>query len=360
MSVEDWAEEPEADDLLDLAGAISRFATQGTPIPTGFGPLDKHLRGGGLVPGRILAIGGPPGAGKTTLATMILNSMSPRMRAIGLFADEGRDAAALKLGQQLGYKREDLELGAPGLVPFIRERMENTYMLPDPDSPASCGTRAIELLAETGDGTRLLVLDSAQTIPWERDQKEAPEDRMAITRLMYGVRRETKSRGWLSIVTAQANYESFKFKKESANLNPLAAFAGSRAVIYASDVALVFGIPNDDDVCKVWISKNRLGKKGSFVVKLDRERATLMEVDAVELESQEEREHEQASTEKVKRAESNILSQLAKIPGQTSTQLAETCHTRKQHVVQALSSLREAGKIVATAKGRGSFVYDLA
>ncbi len=361
MPIEDWGKED--DDALDLADAIALLGNAGNPIPTGFGPLDRNLRGGGLTPGRVLAIIGPPGSGKTTLAAMILNAMAPWAPGIGLFSDEGRDAAAVKLGQQLGYKREDLERGAPELRSFMKERLEDTYLLPDPDSPLACASRCLELLATFAPGrngaSRLCVLDSAQTIPWVPDQEEDPEDRMAITRLAYSFRKEIKKRGWLGVMTAQASYEAFKHKASLKNLNPLAAAAGSRAVIYAADTALVFGIPNDDDVGKVWIPKNRLGRKGSFAVKLDRERASLMEVDAAELESQEDREKEAAGAAKVKRAEGKILTELARMPGQTSTQLAETCHTQKAQIVKALAELREAGKITATAKPRGSLVYDL-
>jgi len=363
MSVEDWGKDEPEDDALDLADAIALLGKAGDPVPTGFPPLDRNLRGGGLTPGRILAIIGPPGSGKTTLAAMILNHMAPTAPGLALFSDEGRDAAAVKLGQQLGYKREDLERGAPELHDFMKERMEETFLLPDPDSPIASASRALAVLADfapsRNGAARLCVLDSAQTIPWTADQEEDPEDRMAITRLSYSFRKEIKKRGWFGVMTAQASYDAFKHKANEKNLNPLAAAAGSRAVIYAADTALVFGIPNDDDIGKVWIAKNRLGRKGSFAVKLDRERASLMEVDSSELESQQDREKEQASADKVKRAATKILSQLAKMPGQTSTQLAETCHTQKAQVLKALAALREDGKVTATQKPRGSLVYDL-
>ena len=359
---DEWdGQEDDDPDALSLDEAVARLGLEQDVIPTGFAPLDSMLRNGGLPAGRVVAIGGPPGAGKTTLATMMLNSMSPRMPAVGLFADEGRDAATVKLGQQLGYKREDLERGAPELLPFIRERMKDTYKLPDPDSPKASVLSAVKVLeALSGNGgPRLLVLDSVQTIPLDGDQDLDPDDRLAITQFCYATRRETKIRQWITVMTGQANYESFKHKSDAKNLNPLAAFAGSRAIVYSADLCIVFGIPDDDDICKVYVPKNRLGKKGHFVVKLDRERAMLLQVDPAELEDVEARQAEE-KTEAAKKCAAKILAKLAKFPGQTSRQLTELTGTRKEAVVKALSMLVDEGKIKATPAPRNSFLYDLA
>jgi predicted ATP-dependent serine protease len=364
MAVDDWGKEPEVDDALELADVIAGLAHQGDPIPTGFPPVDRVLRRGGFPPGRLLAIIGPPGAGKTILCTMMLNAMSARLPTLGLFADEGRDEAAIKLGQQLGYEQETLERGgSPGLIERIRERLAGTFLLPDPEAPQASIRRAVERLATFGpEGAKnkLLILDSIQTIRLTPNQEDSPDTREAITAATYAFRSQLKRRQWLGIVTAQAQREHYRAKKTADQTHPLAAAAGSRAIEFASDFCLVFGIPDDEDVVKVWITKNRLGKKGIFYLKLDRVRASLIEVDENAMQESERLEAEKLAKGRREKLYGPIERELARSPGLTRGQLGEALPGRKQDLLGALAELEDAGRITSTRIGaRKSKVYDL-
>lgn len=88
-------------------------ATEHRRLSTGIGEFDAVL-GGGLVPGSLVLIGGPPGIGKSTLTTMVLAHLA----ATGgrtLYVSGEESAAQVRL------RADRLKSGAPLEVPIIAE-----------------------------------------------------------------------------------------------------------------------------------------------------------------------------------------------------------------------------------------------
>lgn len=82
-------------------------------LSTGIGEFDAVL-GGGLVPGSLVLIGGPPGIGKSTLTTMVLAHLAGSGRRT-LYVSGEESAAQVRL------RAERLTTGAPLEVPIVPE-----------------------------------------------------------------------------------------------------------------------------------------------------------------------------------------------------------------------------------------------
>src|SRR5258705_1346320 len=73
---DEYPQHPAASTLGELTSRFWEAVEQrGTPVPTGIRCLDAAL-GGGLSPGRLLALLGGPGSGKTALANQIAEAVA--------------------------------------------------------------------------------------------------------------------------------------------------------------------------------------------------------------------------------------------------------------------------------------------
>jgi predicted ATP-dependent serine protease len=76
-----------------------RLGGRGVRIPLGVKTLDRACRGG-LLPGKILIVGGAPGAGKTTFVTQKAYELALRGVYVAvLAADEDADGLLIRIGQ---------------------------------------------------------------------------------------------------------------------------------------------------------------------------------------------------------------------------------------------------------------------
>ncbi len=296
------------------ADVVGRLAKEGDPIPTNFARLDRFFRRGGIIRGKVVVIGGPPGAGKTTFAKMI--ACSARIPVSALFFDEGDEPAAVMIGQGFGFDRAKLEIGDPETVAAFRQKLaDRDFRLIETESPDATVERAVKVALEINAPVRMVVLDSVQTIKLTRDQEADPEEREAISAFMWKARHYAKKHGLIMVIVAQLSRTSYKSKKDSQDLNPLAMFAGSRAIEHASDVAILLETPNEDDSTRLIIARNRLGEKGSFHVRLDRKSSTLIYIDPAVAADAEEVRQDEDRARRISAAEKKILKALKDHPG---------------------------------------------
>ena len=93
--------------------ATRTLAAQGlgddTPAPTGVGELDRVL-GGGLVAGSTTLLFGEPGAGKSTLALMVLRERALRGDGVALVAAEESPGQVARRARRLGAVPEGLDV----------------------------------------------------------------------------------------------------------------------------------------------------------------------------------------------------------------------------------------------------------
>lgn len=368
MSVEDWAPEEAEAELefdSDLPEVLAGLATEGESYPTGFPFFDRNTRKGGIPRGRVIAVGGAPGSGKTTLACWIINRMSPRMPTIGLFADEGREAAGEKLALQLGYPRAEIDNPSPTFYARMRTRLEDLFRLVNPQHPKATAedvfNRLMELPANAAmkNGPRLAVWDSAQRIRSLIGQKDDTDTREAISILMWGIRKRTLRDGLISVVTSQSPRDFYKSKKEADRINPLAAFAGSRAIEYAADACIVLGMPDANGVRRVDLCKNRLGPDAVGYVKLDKERMMLVEVDATErvLEGVRSKQNNRQVTLDALKPE--IHKAIAKHGELSGRQVRELVPGGTDNIRVALGQMVEKGELAPRKVGATKMLYAL-
>src|SRR5690348_17226062 len=82
QATDKYMDHPTAVTLGELTSRFWEAVEQrGTPVPTGIRCLDAAL-GGGLVPGRLLALLGGPGSGKTALANQIAEAVASSARPV--------------------------------------------------------------------------------------------------------------------------------------------------------------------------------------------------------------------------------------------------------------------------------------
>ena len=264
---------------------IANMASEGQVFPTGFLPLDREFRCGGLPPGRILVVGGAPFSGKTTLVLQIAHQLALSTLVLGLFSDEGRNQAAVRLAVMAGISLDlidkDPTTAAAQLAHTYGER---SLLLRAPDTDSAnlddlCSTAA--KLNSSG-APSVIVLDSIQSIALAHIN--GSDSRTTIRNFMSSLRTIADSSQNLFLLTSQSNRASYRSKRKEDNSQAIAAFAESNAIEYYADVAIVMDVPDDSGTIHAHIAKNRLlgpnpNPKNSFSVRYDPTRGTLCEVD---------------------------------------------------------------------------------
>ncbi len=327
---------------------LRRAREQGEPIPTGIPALDERLRGG-MRPGKTLAIGGTAGAGKTALGLQIAKAAAEAGCAVAChMADEGREPAVIRLGQQLGYIREQIEAGMEGALAGMEQALAGlTLIFPDPDAEASLTMEGVtEALVNAYPGRRgVLFLDSIQTV---RTRLDSPSLRERIMENARTARRLAVEHNLIVIYTSEVNRSWYRSRKEEDRASDLAAFAEAR-IEFSADVLLAMRSGEQDpDLVEVRIPKNRLGHRAPFLLRLDRKRATLTPVDGDPAVAM----REAAEAERIDKQTQAILQALKKKPGMTQGQLWEVVRGNRKAFLEALDLVRKSGLVRWEPEGR--------
>lgn len=271
---------------LDLTpdAVLAKMAKDGDPVPTGFAPLDARVRRGGIPPGRVVSIGGPPFVGKTTVVAGIALHVAQRLPVFALFSDEGRSQAAVRMAVMLGIPLEDIETDPGAAAPLLLERLgERSITLRKPESDFATAEDLFDFAqSRVGDEAALVLLDSIQTIPARRDM-DAGSEREAYKAFMRLCRDRSPNR--IVLLTSQSNRASYRSRKSDENSNAIASFSGTAAIEFLSDVALVMSLPDEaSDIVKIEVVKNRLVSPSvrlprAFHIQYSPETGTMLEVD---------------------------------------------------------------------------------
>ena len=335
------------DEMLGERRAIgSRFAT-------GLGLLDKKLEGG-LYAGTVCAIQGPPGAGKTGMATQFALSLARAGCAVGaLYADEGLSGAAVMLGQQLGADRVPLMAGkdaaarvalaGAAALPFFRA-MRPSHR----DATLEEFARGFDAIAPPG-MQRVWLLDSAQTIRGTKGNggRESQFDRIARTVEM--VRDLTLSLGAITLLVSRVNRTAYAKKKDDDKGDPLGVSWGVALEYFVELLINLEGKPTvDKPRVTLIVSKNRISALGNFVLPLDMDypRHGFREVD----EEEDEKRKAEVNLAAVAEMKQRILDILTGREGVTGPVLRKEVGGKTQTIIAARKELQVEGRVYSRKK----------
>lgn len=267
------------DAVLDALDASLRAgeATDLTPVPTGFGILDETV-GGGLHPGDLMVLGGPPGVGKTIASLQMARHVSmtggralfvcyeheesvlaTRLLALET-ANDGDDSSLTRVPSMLlegARARQGLE-EAVAAVPAVGAALQRLRTYADRltlvrASGAHTGLPEIEALVRdmgTSDSPPVVLVDYLQKIPVH---PEPPTEAEKVTRTVEALK-DLALLHHLPVVLISAVGRS-GLEEPRVRLHHL---RGSSAVAFEADVVIML---NDKHraVSKVHLSYDSVG-----------------------------------------------------------------------------------------------------
>lgn len=333
-------------EFRSLVERLQRAGGGGPPYRTGIEPLDVHLRGG-MRAEKIMAVGGAPGSGKTTLVTQAGRNLARQGVAVAFLAvDEepaGIDARNL---QSVGIPRdhaeapeaEDIELAERELGSLPFEVLDDCTL-----------EDAFEVLAaKYPNAARCVIADSIQRIqtrqtPYIESIRERVSDVIATAKRCA---RNPNTRA-IVILTSELARGAYRSKKSEEQIDDLAAFKESGAVEYGMHVGLVLRTAaGDPSLVRVSMPKNRTGTRGPFGLRLDFETATFTAEELPEDESDSER---LADFDKLC---DRVLGAVKANPGASSRRIRTEVGAKRDAVYAALEKLETHGAIRNTERAR--------
>jgi replicative DNA helicase len=334
---------------------IETLANAGDPIPTNLPALDLRLRGG-MRAGRVCVVGGEPGAGKTALLLQVAGRMAASGAAVVFLArDEGPESAAVRLAQHLGVSREDAERGTPTA---IRALVMSTgsgvrLQLPDPDEIRDL--REVFEGVGSAKGNRVVILDSIQKVTLSDEPDSLHE---AVSARMDAIRkaaRETKSIVFVASELARGGYA----RKDRTS--DLASFKNSGGIEYGADVAVVLRPmeQREGDVVAT-IVKNRLGSKGTFMLRINKDTCLYSEVDEEGERGAQDSAREQAEEGRLTEMCGKILALLEHTPGLNTRQIRAEVSGKTDLKNAAMDRLKDTGRIVPQSGPKNALFWTIA
>lgn len=318
-------------------GIVERLRSvqnQGPRIPTGISELDRLCRGG-IRPGKVLVLGGAPGAGKTTLAVQIAANLARAGVSVGWLAvDEEAAGIDARLLQSLGVNRDLAEEPDDKTIEFAAANLAG---LPLHISEEATVEEIFAQLCESSEeGRRAVFIDSVQTARTDRSES-IDNVRERINDVIKTAKALAVRHKAILVMTSELSRGSYRSRKRDDQVEDLAAFKESGSIEYAGQVLVVLRSGEDDTTVHANIPKCRIGRKGSFDLILNYDRATFS-VHTVDPMAQ--------WNEHVRQ----VLEAVQTIPGIGTKELADLTGRRKDDVMGALDELTQSGKVVDKGK----------
>lgn len=364
--------------VYDVPGILSRSSAGLARYSTSLLALDELLRPranptlAGLLPGRVVALNGAPGAGKSLLADQLAFAMARHgFRVVMLVDDEPREDAAERVGQLLGFRHAELNPEYPGTIVSLRETLADPEkgldisILPDEEAEGPRPTiedAAALLLSVQNERGHVLVIDSLHA-SLSKAEKDGDIPRVQIETRMAAIK-HLRRQGVLVIFTSEVNRASYASKDPSQRVAALASGAEGRSIEYGSDLIL-FLSSSTNSLTQIEVPKNRIGrKKGAFLVRLNEARARFETEDPAVAEAQ-AKDAQDAVLMAIEDRVVGLLDELG-VPCSTATIERENLGGRggRDLVRQALLSGVKKGKFTRRphkpGEGRGGgFVFEL-
>jgi hypothetical protein len=204
----------------------------------------------------------------------------------------------------------------------------------------------------------VVILDSIQTIPLAPDA-EPDSPRLAAKALMSACRRWAGQHSITFILTSQSNRASYRSKKTEDNSEAIASFSETGAIEYMADIALVLSLPDDSEIVKARLVKNRLkGSAKPFDIRFALDSHSMLEADQAEIEAA----ISSSMSAKLSPYKSQIKSLLKNNPNLTQRDISERCQGDASMIRQALKTMTNTDRTVLASprSGRGGgFTYSL-
>lgn len=260
---------------------VLELASAGPALPTNLPTLDEWTRGG-LRQGKLVAIGGAPGAGKTTLALQLAHVYHDAGHPVLVYAaDESCEGLITRWGQQCGLVREDIEAAHEPTREALAQHFDLALVdFVDPDEATLNHAVAwlVQRAADVG-VAGVLVVDSLQTC--RIDGGDLLETRQRIDMVVRTVKAAAAS-GLIVLTTSEVS-RGF-YRSSSDRIDPLAAFKESGAIEYALTLGIVLAsVKGETGQADAFIVKNRMGRHSTsdvaFRLRLDFDRAMFSEIE---------------------------------------------------------------------------------
>jgi KaiC/GvpD/RAD55 family RecA-like ATPase len=233
--------EPKSSKWLTPTERARHIGGTGTRLPTGIETLDRATRGGPSS-GKLLVIGGAPGAGKTTLVVQVGRHYTQQGHAVAILAaDEDADGLLIRWGQSEGIERDTLEMGMEESRARLAELLADKpkLLLVDADEDGATVEDVAERLAEiAAGGVGVLILDSIQTLRTRRSET-ADSPRARIDEVIATLKRAAKERGFLVLATCELSRGAYRSQNAADRIDDLAAFKESGGIEYGATTLLV-------------------------------------------------------------------------------------------------------------------------
>jgi replicative DNA helicase len=325
------------------------LCTGGVRIPLGFETLDRACRGGPLA-GRVVIVGGAPGAGKTTLVTQIGIDLARRGVAVAIVAaDEAADGLLIRVGQNENLDREDLEAGNEQACRELADRLAplSLALFEGDDNGITIEEASTALAKIAHGGPSVLIVDSVQTAR-SAGTAEAEGARARANVVMAALKRAARQHGHLVIATSEVSRGWYRNSKD--RIDPLAAFKESGGIEYGAGLALaMINVKGQEDLVDVVIAKNRMGQKPPFRLRLNFARARFQEV-PIEVDDDIAADEDQREAVRLDKARGRILATLAKVTTLTTkTAVCIRARGNKKENLKAFDELVLEGLVVEVA-----------